>query len=327
MMGDGSREAADVCVIGAGPAGLTAAYLLAKAGRAVTVIEADPVYVGGIARTEIRDGYGIDVGGHRFFSKSDAVNALWDEILGPDDFVVRPRKSRIFYRNRFFDYPIRPIDALVKLGPVEAARCIGSYAKARLRPIDRPGNFADWVSNRFGRRLFEIFFESYTEKVWGMPCTEISADWAAQRIKGFSLGTAIASSIFGAPQRNGRAAVKTLIDRFRYPRLGPGMMWAAAARKSEALGARIRLGRRVTSIARDDDGSWSVIAEGAGGDTLQVDARHVISSMALGDLVAALRPDLPDTVRAAGDGLRYRDFIVVALVVDGRDVFDVSVRP
>src|SRR5262245_48275267 len=209
-------------IAGGGPAGLTAAYELTKHGRSCMVLEADPHLVGGISRTDQYKGYRFDIGGHRFFSKSDEVNKIWHEILG-DEFITRSRLSRIYYDRKFFHYPLKPADALLKLGPWRSARILASYLKARLRPIRPERSFEDWVVNRFGRLLFEIFFKTYTEKVWGLPTSEISADWAAQRIQGLSLTQAVWNAIFGA-RRLGRdgAGVKTLIDRFLYPRLGPG---------------------------------------------------------------------------------------------------------
>jgi protoporphyrinogen oxidase len=183
-----------VVCIGAGPAGLTAARHLALRGADVTVLERDPVHVGGISRTENYKGFRFDVGGHRFFSKSAEIEALWDEILG-DQLITRPRKSRIFYNGKLFDYPLRAMDALTKLGFFESLLCMASYAQARLFPIRNPQTFEEWVTNEFGHRLYSIFFESYTEKVWGMKCREISADWAAQRIKGLSLGSAVRSAL------------------------------------------------------------------------------------------------------------------------------------
>jgi len=215
----------DVIVVGAGPAGLTAAFTLAKAGRSVLVIEADPVYVGGISRTINYKGYLIDIGGHRFFSKSRDIENLWRQIL-PDDFLDRPRLSRIYYKGKFYSYPLRALEALANLGLFESALCMLSFALAKLAPIKSPRSFHDWVRNQFGERLFSIFFKTYTEKVWGMSCDELNADWAAQRIKGLDLATAV----FDAVKRTlrlgsgrGRPAAKTLIESFRYPRRGPGM--------------------------------------------------------------------------------------------------------
>src|SRR6202158_4875921 len=235
-----------VAIIGAGPAGLTAAYLLSKNDVDVVVLEADPVYVGGISRTATYKGFHFDIGGHRFFSKSRAVEDLWTEIL-PNDMLVRARSSRIFYGGKFFSYPLRPFEALLKLGVFKSTLCVLSWLKARLFPVRNPRNFEEWVRNQFGKRLFNTFFKSYTEKVWGMSCKEISADWAAQRIKGLSLGSAIKNAL--VPQRyNGDRSkvIKTVINSFRYPRRGPGMMWEACAEKTKAMGGQVEMGSKVT---------------------------------------------------------------------------------
>ena len=237
-----------VAIIGAGPAGLTAAYLLSKNNVAVTVLEADPIYVGGISRTATYKGFHFDIGGHRFFSKSKAVEDFWTEIL-PNDMLVRPRSSRIYYNGKFFAYPLRAFEALIKLGVLRSTLCLLSYLKAKLFPVRKPDNFEDWVSNQFGKRLFKTFFKSYTEKVWGMSCKEISADWAAQRIKGLSLGSAIKNALF--PQRyNGDRShvIKTLINSFRYPRKGPGMMWEACTEKTRAMGGKVEMGCKVVGL-------------------------------------------------------------------------------
>ena len=222
-----------VAIIGAGPAGLTAAYLLAKGNQEVVVFEKDPQYVGGISRTESYNGYHFDIGGHRFFSKSKEVEDFWTEILG-DEMLERPRSSRIYYNNHFFSYPLVAFEALRKLGIFESALCVLSYLKAKVFPIKNPTNFEEWVTNQFGKRLFNIFFKTYTEKVWGIPCNEISADWAAQRIKGLSLSSAIFNALFKPNKKatDKDKLIKTLIDSFRYPKQGPGMMWEACAEKA-----------------------------------------------------------------------------------------------
>jgi protoporphyrinogen oxidase len=310
-----------VVCIGAGPAGLTAAYLLSKQGAEVTVLERDPFLVGGISRTETYKGFSIDIGGHRFFSKSAEVEALWTEILG-DQLLQRPRKSRIFYGRSFFDYPLRPADAFRKLGAIETVRCVLSYIKARLHPAKKPQNFQQWVTNQFGHRLFEIFFRTYTEKVWGLRCTEISADWAAQRIKGLSLMQVIWHALMPNHHAGG-AVVKTLIDHFRYPSCGPGMMWAAAADKVTAQGGTVILDRRVVSVQWDEEEQrWHVTATDQNGNEYHFVCDHVISTMPIQELVPALLPAAPPAMTAAGSGLRYRDFLIVALILKDRKLFD-----
>lgn len=322
LSGAGMSADTRVVCIGAGPAGLTAAYLLGKEGVPVTVLEADPVYVGGISRTVTRGGFAFDIGGHRFFSKSPEVEALWDEIL-PGDFLERPRKSRIFYRGKLFDYPLRGFDALSKLGIFEAARCVLSYARVRMSKRPEAQNFEDWVTQRFGSRLFQIFFKTYTEKVWGMKCTDISADWAAQRIKGLSLTTAIWHALI--PQRSNIPrdhVVKTLINSFRYPRRGPGMLWEAAADRIRGQGGDIHMGRFVTGIEREACGRWRVSSVERDGRLATCTADQVISTMPMRDLVRALQPQAPDEIVQAAEALRYRDFLVVALIIKDRQQFD-----
>jgi protoporphyrinogen oxidase len=311
-----------VAIIGAGPAGLTAGYLLARHQVPVTVLEADPVYVGGIARTAQYKGFRFDIGGHRFFSKSKEVEDFWTEIL-PEDMLDRPRSSRIYYNGKFFSYPLRAAEALWKLGFLESARCVLSYARSRLFPVQNPRTFEDWVSNQFGKRLFNIFFKTYTEKVWGMSCKDISADWAAQRIKGLSLKTAILNALL--PKKKAASkdkAIKTLIDSFRYPRLGPGMMWEACAQKMQALGGVLEMGQRVTGCAYDaHKGLWTVSHEDAQHNPRVTLARHVISSAPLRQLARGLTPEMSFTALSAAGALKYRDFLTVVLILKDRNVF------
>jgi protoporphyrinogen oxidase len=312
-----------VTIIGAGPAGLTAAYLLSKNDVDVVVLEADPVYVGGIARTAAYKGFRFDIGGHRFFSKSKAVEDLWTEIL-PNDMLVRPRSSRIFYDGKFFAYPLKPFEALIKLGVVRSTLCVLSWFKARLFPVRNPRNFEDWVSNQFGKRLFNTFFKSYTEKVWGMSCKEISADWAAQRIKGLSLGSAIKNALFPQRQSKDRTKViKTLINSFRYPRKGPGMMWEACAGKVKAMGGKVEMGCKVVGCSYDEPTStWSVQFEDRQGAVQKIEAAHVISSAPMRSLILGLSPQVSERALRAAESLKYRDFVTVMLILKERKMFD-----
>src|SRR6266403_2060785 len=299
-----------VAIIGAGPAGLTAGYLLSKEAVDVVVLEADPVYVGDISRTATYKGFHFDIGGHRFFSKSKAVEDFWTEIL-PNDMLVRPRSSRIFYGGKFYSYPLKPFEALLKLGVFKSTLCVLSWLKARLFPVRNPRNFEEWVSNQFGKRLFNTFFKSYTEKVWGMSCKEISADWAAQRIKGLSLGSAIKNALI--PQRyNGDRSkvIKTLINSFRYPRRGPGMMWEACAEKMTALDGKLEMGCRVARCSYDDlSGQWNVEYKNGDGDLQILEAEHVISSAPMRELVCGLSPAVSEQTKGAAESLKYRDFV------------------
>jgi protoporphyrinogen oxidase len=302
-------ESAPVAVLGAGPAGLTAAYRLAQRGVAVVVFEAGR-QVGGLARTETRDGYRFDLGGHRFFTKSSEVEALWEELLG-EELLVRPRLSRIFWRGRFVEYPLRPADVFAKVGPIELARSLLSYARARLRRPRAEESYEDWVSARFGRRLFELFFKTYTEKVWGVETGELRAEWAAQRISDLSVASALRAALPGGGERP-----KSLIEEFRYPRLGPGQMWEEMARRVRERGGEICLGRPVEGIEHEGGRATAVRA---GGERVEVAA--VISSIPLRTTAGVAEPAPPREVTAAAAGLRYRDFLTVALQVDGAPPF------
>jgi protoporphyrinogen oxidase len=296
-------------VLGAGPAGLTAAYLLARRGLEVTVLEAEGG-VGGIARTEVRDGYRFDLGGHRFFTKSLEVDDLWSELLGPE-LLVRPRLSRIYWNRRLIDYPLRAGDVVRKVGPAEVVRSAASYARARMRPRREAETFEEWVTQRFGRRLFELFFRAYTEKVWGVPTSEIRAEWAAQRIRGLSLWRAARGAV-----GLGGGEVRSLIEEFRYPRLGPGQMWERMAEEIVAAGGEIELDTRVTAIRIASDGAVEVEAGGR-----RFTAEAAISSLPLRTVSGLVEPSAPQPVLEAAAGLRYRDFVCVALVLEGSDPF------
>ena len=311
-------EIFDAFVIGAGPAGLTTAYCLAKAGKSVHVIEQDPRYVGGISRTVNYKGFLFDIGGHRFFSKSKEVVDLWNEIL-PDDFIDRPRLSRIFYKGRFYAYPLKAFEALRNLGLLESVACVASYGVARMFPIKQPKTFHEWVRNQFGERLFSIFFKTYTEKVWGMGCDEISADWAAQRIKGLSLSAAVIDGLKrslklnGRPAAEGKETAKTLIESFRYPRRGPGMMWDAAADKLKAMGGTLDMDTSLESLAYDESaGVWTIATVTGAGERRTMLARDVVSSAPVQELMGRITPKPLSVFHARA--LKYRDFLTVVLI-------------
>ena len=306
--------------MGAGPAGLTAAWELVHHGVPVEVLEADPEKVGGIARTASYKDFRFDIGGHRFFTKASEVTKVWHDILPGEDWRTVPRLSRIYYRGKFFAYPLKPFDALSKLGVAKTAACLASYGKAKVRPRKPERSLEDWVINRFGVMLYRIFFKTYTEKVWGIPCDQISADWAAQRIKGLSLVNAIRSAFSRGSKGKDGEVIKTLIEEFEYPRLGPGMMWEVAADKVQTMGATLRMGSPVTRL-RHHDGLLRAVDYSAGGQTLQADGTHFISTLPIRELVAILDPPAPPEVREAASALRYRDFLTVVLVVNRADLF------
>ncbi|MAT72900.1 MAG: FAD-dependent oxidoreductase [Planctomycetaceae bacterium] len=318
-MPDLPRTDQSVVIVGAGPAGLTAAAELVDAGHRVTVLEQDPEYVGGISRTVRYKDFRFDIGGHRFFSKNPDIVSWWRRRL-PNDFLTVPRRSRILYGGKYFDYPLRPANAFRNLGVLNSTACILSYAWRRLRPHRPERSFEDWVSNRFGSRLFDIFFRTYTEKVWGIPCNEISADWAAQRIHGLSLWTAARQALVGA--RNGSAVIKTLIDEFQYPRLGPGMMWEQTRDDLLAAGANIAMGRTVQKIVTDQSRVVSVSTRDAQGKREDWAAAEFLLSMPLRDAALAIRPRIKMEALTAARELKYRDFITVLLVVRGERIAD-----
>jgi protoporphyrinogen oxidase len=304
-------ESKPFVVIGGGPAGLSAGYLIAKAGHKVIVLEADD-QVGGIAKTVVDpEGYRFDLGGHRFFTKNKEVDDLWHEIMG-DEFLKRPRMSRIFWRGKYLDYPLKGMDVVKKLGPVEVVRCTGSYLWASVKPKGKEDNFEQWVSNRFGKRLFSHFFKGYTEKVWGVPTTELRAEWAAQRIKGLSFSSAVKAALFG----NRGNKIKSLIQEFNYPRFGPGQMWEQMTTSIEEMGGEVRLNTPAIKIEMKDGQVVKVHTP-----TEVLEPRATISSLPLRHTIGMSEPPAPQEVQDAAQGLRYRDFLTVALVLDGEDLF------
>lgn len=311
----------DVAIIGAGPAGLTAGYLLSKQGKTVAIIEKDDTYVGGISRTVEHGGYRFDVGGHRFFSKNAAVVDLWNEIL-PDGFIQRPQLSRIYYQGKFYSYPMRAFEALSKFGIVRSTACMASYLRCKLFSLAEVKTFEDWTTNRFGRRLYLIFFKTYAEKVWGVPCDEISADWAAQRIGELSLWSVVAGGLRRSmglnEKRGGGLAAKSMQEISRYPRLGAGMMWDAARARIVAAGGTVLMGRSLEQLASDGAGGWRMSANGPGGKIV-ITAQDAISSAPMRELAARLHPLLDATLNAAK--LKYRDFLTVALKIRSDDLF------
>ena len=308
-MSNGDRHV----VIGAGPAGLTAAWELTRRGCDVMVLEADDTYVGGLSRTQVYRGNRFDLGGHRFYTKSPRIAELWRELL-PDDLLQVPRISRIHYRGSYFPYPIDLGITLRRLGLRSSAAVSASYLRAIARPRRPEASFEDWIVNRFGRRLFDTFFKTYTEKVWGMPCSEISKDWAAQRIRGLSFSSAVREVI---GHRRDDDGPKTLISSFTYPRLGPGQLWEQVRDAVLANGGEVVHGTRVVRLHRGPTGVTEVETH----DGNRYPADHVYSTMPLRDLAGVLEPSAPATVREAGTALGFRDFLTVAVVVDHPAVF------
>jgi len=299
-------------IIGAGPAGLTAAWEAEKHGQKTLILEGDKE-VGGISRTVKKNGWKFDIGGHRFFTKVDEVYQIWDEILDKDDFLMRPRMSRIYYKNKFYDYPLKASNALFNLGIFEAIRCVLSYIYVIIFPPKNQENFENWVAARFGWRLYNIFFKTYTEKVWGVKANTIGSDWASQRIKNLSLLKAILNAF---KLNKSSEIITTLIDKFKYPKFGPGMMWETATKKLIEKNHKIILSSRVGSIDKKND---TYIVKTDGGQEYR--AKYILSSMPLAHLPKVIKPEPPSEILNAGENLKFRDFLSVALVVNEEDAF------
>lgn len=305
-------HANQIVIIGGGPAGLTAGYELVKQGRQPLIIEHDSI-VGGIARTETYKDYRFDIGGHRFYTKVQEVEKIWHEVLS-EDLLTRPRLSRIYYNGQFYRYPIRIGNTLSNLGLQESLMIMASYARWQLKPYREEETFEQWVTNRFGRRLYRTFFKTYTEKVWGIPCSAIRSDWAAQRIRGLSMRTAITNALFNTD------GPKSLIEEFQYPRLGPGMMWERMQEKIEQSGGTVQLNTSATAVKHSNKRITKITVEHDGKErTIGVD--ELISSMPISQLIQRLDPAPPAEVLHAANALQYRDFLIVVLIVDRAELF------
>jgi protoporphyrinogen oxidase len=313
MLPETNHDDRHVVILGGGPAGLTAAYELTKHGYRPTVVEKRD-RVGGLARTERYKGFYFDMGGHRFFTKAAEVKALWHEVLA-HEFLRRPRLSRIYYKGKFFNYPFKPFNALFGLGIWESFLIGLSYLKWQIWPYRQENTFEEWVTNRFGRRLFRTFFKTYTEKVWGISCSELKAEWAAQRIKDLSLKTALLNMFFKP-----KTTIKTLIEEFDYPRHGPGMMWGAFKNLVEERGGAVQLETNVVAIHRTGM-RIDAVTVNQGGRQETIPGAHFLSSMPVTEFIKKLDPPAPGTVRAAADELHYRDFLTVCLIVNKPDLF------
>jgi protoporphyrinogen oxidase len=312
----------EVIIFGAGPAGLTAGYELEKNKKQVQIFEADRQYVGGIARTASYKEFKFDIGGHRFFTKSGKVKELWQEILEPENWKYNvPRLSRIYFDGKFFAYPLKAFDTLFKLGILKSTFYISSYLYFKIFPIKNVRSFEDWVTNNFGKQLYLAFFKTYTEKVWGISCKEISADWAAQRIKGLSLTEAILNAIKSlVPQKknSNKKVIKTLIDNFDYPIYGPGMLWESAKNKIDSLGGKILMDSKVTKVQlKDKTVNYCEINN----DEKQYFANDFISTLPIKELINIIEPTPPSVVIEAANQLKYRDFLTVVLILNEESVF------
>ncbi len=308
----GTQEQKQVIIIGAGPAGLTAGYRFTEYGIKPLIIE-QLDRVGGISRTDNYKGYYFDMGGHRFFSKSKTVNQFWDEILG-SELITRARLSRILYNSHYFNYPLKLGNTLLEMGLREGIQIILSYLKAKIKPYKDELTFEHWVTNRFGKYLFEIFFKSYTEKVWGIPTSELRAEFAAQRIKDLSLTNAL-MSMFIKP----KSTIVTLIEEFKYPRFGPGMLWERVQGEIEARQGKVLLNTTVNKIFHDGK-RITAIEISNNGKSEVIEGTDFVSSMSLMELIQKM-DDVPTEIQQAAQNLHYRDFITVCLIINRKDLF------
>jgi len=305
----------DTLIIGAGPAGLAAGYHLARRNLNPIVIEKDS-QAGGLSKTLEYKGYRFDIGGHRFFTDNKEVERLWFEVLG-NAFIKKHRLSRIYYRNKFFDYPLHFTNAFKNLGLRDSFLILTSYLKASFIKEEEVVSFEDYIVRRFGRRLFEIFFKEYTEKVWGIPCSRLSADWAGQRIAGLSIMSVIKNSL----QLGQGDSVRTLVKNFYYPILGPGMMYEEMARSIAAAGGKVELGREVIKVSHKGDRITEVAARLGDNSIASYKIDSLISSMPLNAFISAMEPAPPQEVLDASSRLKFRSILVANLICRNPDIF------
>jgi protoporphyrinogen oxidase len=298
-----------IAVIGGGPAGMAAAYELSKKIKNVDLYEASSG-VGGMAKTIELWNQKVDIGPHRFFSNDTRVNELWLEVVGKDYEMV-DRLTRIYYNKKFFHYPIKAFNALKNLGIFEAARCIINYGIEKLAPTKDTSTFEGWVTNRFGKRLYQVFFKTYTEKLWGIPCDVLDADFAAQRIKKFSLGEAIKTALFGNSGKH-----KTLVDQFAYPHGGTGIVYERMAEFVRQKGGNVYLNTPVEKVLTKNGTAYAIQLKD--GSVKEYD--HIISSMPLSLMVSRL-PEVPEEIRQAANNLKFRNTIIVYLNVQANNLF------
>ncbi len=302
----------DAVILGAGPAGLSAACHLTSNGMSPLVLEKES-FVGGISRTETHNGYGFDLGGHRFLTHIPEVEKLWFNIMGPD-FLKVTRKSRILHQGHYLEYPFQLLNLLSALGPTEGLFCLISYLKSMLRPDGNPDTLEGWVTNRFGQRLFQHFFKSYSEKVWGRPCHEIRSHWSAQRIHTLSVYKALTDAMFHT------GGAKSLVRSFYYPARGAGMMWDRMHQRVKEGKGDVRLSSTITGLKYCEKRITSVVYNhGREQFTLPVD--HLISTISLGDLVRLFRSGVSGEVLEAARALSFRSLVLVLLVINRKDIF------